>query len=100
MWLKETFGELGAGRMEKSGNQEHRCCRYRSLEICGHMLNVDNWTSVNHSGDVAADAREKAVAVLVGLYLTNRRIRHRRYREERHQNERSHSQVMMFSPAT
>ncbi len=100
MWLKETFGELGAGRMEKSGNQEHRCCRNRSLEICGHVLNVDNWTSVNHSGDVAADTREQTVAVLISLYLTNRRIRQSCHCEERHQNERSHSQVTMLSPAT
>lgn len=85
--------------MEKSGDQEHRCYDYRSRDICGQGFNLDNRTGVDRSGDVAAEARKQAVAVLVGFYLANRRIRHRCDRKERQQNERSHPQVMVLSPA-
>jgi len=42
---------------------------------------VDDGTGVNHPGDMAADAWEQAVAVLVSFNLAHRRIRHCRHGE-------------------
>lgn len=86
--------------MEKRGNQDHRRLTNRSLDIWGCMINVYERTGVNRSGDVAAQARELAVAVLIGFYLANRLIRCRSNHEEPHQKERSPPQITIFSPIT
>lgn len=84
--------------MEKRGNQDYRRLINRGLDIWGGVINVYKRTGVNRSGDVAAQARELAVAVLIGFYLANHCICCRSNHEEPHQNERSQPQITIFSP--
>lgn len=67
--------------------------------MCGHVFNVNIGTGVDQTGDVAADAGQQAIAVLIGIDLANRRVRHRHHREEAHQKKNPKPQVLMVSPA-
>lgn len=70
--------------MEKRGNQDHQLFTNRSLDMWGSVINVYKRTGVNRSGNVAAQAGELAVAVLINFYLANHCIRCRSNHEKPH----------------
>ena len=72
---------LDTSRVENVGDCQHWCFSDRRLDKGNHLFNVNNVPGVNHPGDVAADARELAVAILVSLNLAHHRVRHRRHGE-------------------
>ena len=74
----------GAGRMENSGRQENRGCGVRGGDIRGHLFHQDKRVGVERAYDMATDAGHKAMAVPVGLNLTNRGIRYHHTHEETH----------------
>lgn len=85
--------------MENSGGQDYRCFRDLSLDMCGHVFNVDSGAGVDHPGDVATDAGEEAIAVLISIYLANCRVRYSHHREEAHQDKDRPPQALMLPPA-